>query len=128
MSRRASRVAAVEILYGADVRGVDVDELIDERGDCDQYCRHLVEAVHGSRSTLDDRIGTHAKGWRPERMSAVDRNVLRVATLELLEADVPPPAVIDEAVEIAKQFSGEDAGRFVNGILEAVRQELSRRS
>lgn len=124
MSRHAARIAAVEILYGADVRGIDVAELLNEREDCDPYCVHLVESVAGMRDALDGRIGAHAKGWRPDRMSSVDRNVLRVATAELLEADVPPAAVIDEAVEIAKHFSGEDAGRFVNGVLEAVRREL----
>lgn len=124
MSRRAARISAVEILYGADVREIDAGEVLDERHDCDPYCRHIVEAVNGMRDDIDGRIGTHAKGWRPDRMSPVDRNVLRVATFELLEGDVPPAAVIDEAVEIAKHFSGEEAGRFVNGVLEAVRREL----
>lgn len=124
MSRHAARIAAVEILYGADVREIGAAELLDERQDCDPYCQHIVEEVDRMRDDLDARIGTHAVGWRPDRMSPVDRNVLRVATLELLERDVPPAAVIDEAVEIAKHFSGEDAGRFVNGVLEAVRREL----
>ena len=75
-------------------------------------------------ATLDDLIGRHSVGWSLERMSPVDRNVLRVAVLELLEADVPRAAVIDEAVEIAKRFSGDEAGRFVNGVLGAVLQEL----
>lgn len=125
MSRRAARIAAIEILYGADVREVDVADVLDERGDCDPYCRHLVEAVHQARRELDVRIGSHATGWTPERMSPVERNVLRLATLELIEADVPPAAVIDEAVDIAKQFSGDEAGGFVNGVLEAVRRELA---
>jgi transcription antitermination protein NusB len=117
-------VAAVEILYGADVRGADAGELLDDRDDADAYCRHLVESVDRQRARLDELIGAHAHNWTTERMSPVDRNVLRVGALELCEGDVPAAAVIDEAVEIAKRFSGEEAGRFVNGVLEALRQEL----
>ena len=117
-------MAAVEILYGADVRGADAMELLDDRDDADPYCRHLVESIDRQRAQLDALIGAHAHHWSTERMSPVDRNVLRVGALELSEGDVPAAAVIDEAVEIAKHFSGEEAGRFVNGVLEAVRQEL----
>jgi N utilization substance protein B len=124
MSRRASRLAAVEILYGSDVREQLVDELIVEREDCDSYCAHLVADVRRRQAEIDDLLGSHAKGWTTERMSPVDRNVMRVATLELLEGNVPPAAAIDEAIVIAKRFSGDDAGRFVNGVLEAVRQSL----
>lgn len=124
MSRRAARIAAVEILYGADVRGVAVGELLDERDDCDRFCRGLVDSVALRRDQIDRLIAAHARNWSTDRMSVVDRNVLRVGTAELLDADVPAPAVIDEAVEIAKHFSGAEAGRFVNGVLEAVRQEL----
>jgi N utilization substance protein B len=123
VSRHGARLAAVEILYGADVRGVEPADLLDDREDADAYCRHLVEAVSGMRDVLDALIGSHSHDWRPERMSSVDRNVLRVGALELLEGDVPPAVVIDESVEIAKRFSGEEAGRFVNGVLEAVRRD-----
>jgi transcription antitermination protein NusB len=122
VSRHAARIAAVEILYGADVRGVSPIELLGERGDVDPYCRHLVEGVESRRHDLDVVIGNNAHGWTTLRMSPVDLNVLRVATFELSEGEVPPAAVIDEAVQIAKRFSGDDAGRFVNGVLEAVRQ------
>ena len=124
MSRHAARIVAVEVLYGADVRGVDPADLIDERDDCDAFCRGLIDAVMHRRDLLDRLIGSHAHGWATERMSVVDRNVLRVGTAELLDGDVPPAAVIDEAVEIAKHFSGAESGRFVNGVLDAVRQEL----
>jgi N utilization substance protein B len=123
-SRHAARLAAVEVLYGADVRACDAVELLEDREDADPFCRRLVVAVAARRDELDELIGSHAVGWTTERMSVVDRNVLRVGTLELLEGDVPAAAVIDEAVEIAKHFSGAEAGRFVNGVLEAVRQEL----
>lgn len=128
MSRRAARLAAVELLYASDVREVPAPELIADAkpdGDgLDPYAEHLVSEVAAKVSHLDSLIGSCARGWTTERMSPVDRNVLRVGALELLEGDVPPAAVIDEAVEIAKRLSGEEAGRFVNGVLEAVRQGI----
>jgi N utilization substance protein B len=116
-SRRAARVAAVETLYAADVRGVPASELGEELPD---YAAHLVREVETRKSEIDDLLAAHATGWRPDRMSPVDRNVLRIAVLELLEGDVPPAAAIDEAIEIAKSLSGEEAGRFVNGVLGGV--------
>src|SRR5436309_204802 len=104
MSRRASRIAAVEVLYGADVRGSETQTLLDERDDLDDYALHLVEQVRERMPQLDDLIASHSVGWTTERMSPVDLNVLRVAVLELLERDVPKAAAIDEAVEIAKRF------------------------
>lgn len=120
MSRRASRIAAVEILYGADVREANPDDVMAERDDLDAYALHLVSEIRRRMPELDDLISTHSLGWTTARMSPVDRNVLRVAVLELLERDVPRAAAIDEAVEIAKRFSGEEAGRFVNGVLGGV--------
>lgn len=124
MSRRAARVAAVEILYAADVREVDVNAVREERRDCDPYTDLLVGEVMRRRAELDDIIGRHSVAWRVDRMSVVDRNVLRVAVLELLLGDVPAAAVIDEALEIAKRFSGEEAVRFVNGVLGGVLQDV----
>jgi len=120
-SRHAARVAAVETLYAADVRGVAPSELIE---DIAEYAAQLVRAVEARRAEIDELLTAHATGWRPDRMSPVDRNVLRVAVLELLEGDVPPAAAIDEAVEIAKNLSGEEAGRFVNGVLGGVLQAI----
>lgn len=124
MSRRAARVAAVEILYASDVRGADPEDVLSERPDAVGYASGLVRGAIDRRDELDTMIGRHSVGWSIERMSSVDRNVLRVAVLELLIGDVPSAAVIDEAVEIAKRFSGEDAGRFVNGVLGGVLQEV----
>lgn len=120
MSRRAARLAAVEVLYAADVREADALQVASERDDLDGYGTDLVRGVVARREEIDELLTAHAVGWRPGRMSPVDRNVLRVAVLELLEGDVPPAAIIDEAVEIAKHLSGEEAGRFVNGVLAGV--------
>ncbi len=88
----------------------------------DGYAHALVTGVAEHRTELDALITEHAKGWRLERMPAVDRNLLRLALYELLHQDVRPAIVIDEAVEIAKELSSDEAPRFVNGVLEAVRR------
>jgi N utilization substance protein B len=124
VSRRAARVAAVEILYGAGVREIDVAEVVAERANADPYTERLVRQVIVRLDALDELIRAHSIDWEPERMSPVDLNVLRVGVLELLEGDVPPAAVIDEAVDIAKHFSGDNAGRFVNGVLAAILGDL----
>jgi transcription antitermination protein NusB len=120
MSRRAARRVAVELLYASDVRGSGVADVLAERDDVPDYTRHLVDAVAARRSEIDELLGMLSKSWPIERMSIVDRNVLRVAVLELLEGEVPPASVIDEAVTTAKRLSGEKAGSFVNGVLAAV--------
>jgi N utilization substance protein B len=120
MSRRAARVAAVEILYGAGVRQIDIEDMLVERAGVDPYTELMVRQVIARRDELDELIRKHSIDWEPERMSPVDLNVLRVGTLELLEGDVPPAVAIDEAIEIARHFSGDEAGRFVNGVLAAM--------
>jgi len=126
VTRHAQRLAAVELLYAADVRGVDGAVVLDERQSEDpvgEYTAKLVRAVDRSRSEIDALLAAKAIGWPPERMSPVDRNVLRIGVAELMGGGVPPAVVLDEAVELAKHFSGEEAGRFVNGVLAAVLHE-----
>jgi N utilization substance protein B len=114
-------------LYAADVRGTDAGGILAERSDesgVPDYAAHLVGEVGRRRDELDLIFGSRAIRWPVARMSAVDRNILRVAVLELLEGDVPPAAAIDEAVELAKKMSGPEAGGFVNGVLGAVLDDL----
>jgi N utilization substance protein B len=73
---------------------------------------------------IDESISRHSEHWRIERMPAVDRNILRVAVYELLEEPTPPPVVIDEALELARRFSGDESVPFVNGVLDAVMREM----
>ncbi|MEX2394179.1 MAG: transcription antitermination factor NusB [Actinomycetota bacterium] len=119
-------MAAVEVLYASDLRNVPPHDILTEQELGDAYAEHLVSGVFARKTEIDRTIGSHSRGWTTERMSPVDRNVLRVGVLELMEGEVPPAVAIDEAVDIAKHFSGEEAGRFVNGVLEAVRQSLGR--
>jgi len=114
----------VDVLYEADLRGVDAVTLLAERvGSPDvppinDYTVALVEGVTAHRPRIDDLISEHAEGWTLQRMPGVDRAVLRVGLYELLwAADVPDAVAIDEAVELAKQLSTDDSPRFVNGVL-----------
>ncbi|MEU5696277.1 transcription antitermination factor NusB [Actinosynnema sp. NPDC020468] len=123
-ARSKARKRAVDVLYEADLRGMDAVTLLAERvGSTDvppvnDYTVSLVEGVTAHRARIDDLISEHAEGWTLQRMPAVDRAVLRVGLYELLWAtDVPDAVAIDEAVELAKGLSTDDSPRFVNGVL-----------
>ncbi|MCE6994853.1 transcription antitermination factor NusB [Saccharothrix sp. S26] len=123
-ARSKARKRAVDVLYEADLRGVDpVTLLADRVGSTDvppvnDYTIVLVEGVTAHRARIDDLISEHAEGWTLNRMPAVDRAVLRIGLYELLwAADVPDAVAIDEAVELAKGLSTDDSPRFVNGVL-----------
>lgn len=91
------------------------------------FAEPLIRGVIEHREKLDAEIQKHARNWSLQRMAAVDRNVLRLATYEMLfRDDIPPIVSINEAVDIAKKFSTHDSGKFVNGILDQVRKELMR--
>lgn len=89
--------------------------------DPDQFAMELVAGVDRHRSEIDEVIGAHARNWEVDRMPALDRAILRLATFELLHRpDVPTAVVISEAVELAKSYSTDDSGRYVNGVLAAI--------
>jgi len=91
------------------------------------FADKLIRGVLENRPALDDRIKLHAENWDLHRMAVVDRNVLRLAIYEMLfRDDIPPIVSINEAVDIAKKFSTKDSGKFVNGILDKVKNELMR--
>lgn len=90
----------------------------------DAFAQKLLAGVTEELPAIDELISKHAANWRIERMPAVDRNVLRVAVYEMLRTDTPAPIVIDEALELARRFAGEESVQFVNGVLDAVRREL----
>ena len=115
MSRPEARIQALEALYASDATGEppEVDGLTSR-------AKRMIDGVSRHVVALDEAIASVATGWRVERMPAVDRNVLRVAAYELDHTDTPVAVVISEAVEIAKTYSTERSGRFVNGILGAL--------
>ena len=87
----------------------------------------LIRGVLEHREELDTQITQHAANWDLHRMAVVDRNILRLAIYEMLHReDIPPVVSINEAVDIAKKFSTEDSGKFVNGILDKIKGELMR--
>ncbi len=90
----------------------------------DEFANELLQGAVRRAPEADKLIREHAEHWRMERMPAVDRNILRLAVFELLEGEIPAPVVIDEALEIARRFSGEESVQFINGVLDAVRKSL----
>ena len=90
-----------------------------------EYGRKLVDGVQAHQAEIDGLLVTHADRWAIDRMPVVDRTILRLAVFELLwGGDVPVPVAINEAVELAKELSTEDSGRFVNGLLGRIAEEL----
>ncbi len=110
------------LLYEAESKALPASEVLAAQVSTpDAMTRELVLGVATHVDELDRTIAEHAHGWALGRMPAIDRNVLRLAAFELRERpDVPVAVVIDEAVELAKRFSTDDSGRFVNGVLSAL--------
>jgi len=121
MRRSEQRRDAVFASYQRDVTGRPLAELI---ADAKPLTRELAEGVDEHREELDETIAAHAKGgWTVDRIAPLELNVMRVALYEIEEGMVPYEVAIDEAVEIAKEYCGADAPKFVNGILGAIVRE-----
>ena len=129
--RRQARETALQILYLTDVAKMPVEdailavladtELPDKAND---FSTLLARGAMEHRPALDQFIVKYAENWELHRMAAVDRNILRLAAYELLHyPETPVSVVIDEAVEIAKSYSTQDSGKFVNGILDKIKLE-----
>jgi len=124
--RSVARESALTLLYEAESKGITPRQVVDAQVvSPDGVVRLLVLGVMEHRDDIDACISTHSTGWTIERMPAIDRNILRVATFELKHrSEVPTAVVLDEAVELAKRFSTDDSGRFVNGVLSAIAAEV----
>jgi N utilization substance protein B len=127
-TRRKSRELALQILYQIDMSNVEATAAFDlfcqhfeGSKKSRPYALHLVRGVVERADEINALIARHAKNWRPERMSIIDRNILRVALFEMcFQDEVPACVVINEAIEVAKRFGTEESASFVNGILDAV--------
>jgi len=110
------------LLYEADSKSLPATEVLAAQiSPADELTTLLVEGVEHNQTRLDEAIAAQAKGWTLARMPTIDRSVLRIAGFELLgRPDVPVAVVLNEAVELAKRFSTDDSGRFVNGVLSAL--------
>jgi transcription antitermination protein NusB len=124
--RSDARERALYLLYEADAKGISpVDALELQIIEPDEMTTALVRGVAELRDRLDEAIAARATGWTLERMPVLDLSVLRIGAFELAQRpDVPVAVVIDEAVELAKRFSTDASGRFVNGVLSALAEDL----
>jgi N utilization substance protein B len=121
MRRSDQRRDAVFACYQHDVTGRPLEELLTGSR---PFTRELAEGVEELRGELDEQIGRHARNWTVERIAPLDRNVMRVALYEMGHRDdVPVEVAIDEAVELAKEYCGAEAPKFVNGVLGAAARE-----
>ena len=122
-ARTKARKRALDVLYQADLRGVDplvaMTELEDRSdGPLNPYTRMLVEGVSTHRTRIDDLLSTYSEQWPVGRMPAVDRNLLHIGAWEVLWApDVPTGVAISEAVELSKDLSTDESPAFINGVL-----------
>jgi transcription antitermination protein NusB len=121
--RRAARRQALTLLYQWDVTGQPFASLYE--GDLDPFAAALAEAVTEHASGLDERISAASQDWTAERLGTIERNVLRMAILELDRGDVPVEVAISEAVSLAKRFASADAAVLVNGILGRIAREAA---
>jgi N utilization substance protein B len=125
-TRREARERVLSLLYEADAKGcAPADVLPGQVLTPDAFVTDLVEGVGTFSVETDELIRRYSKGWSLERMPVIDRSLLRMAIYELgHRPDVPTGAVISEAVELAKRYSTDDSGKFVNGMLAAIAHEL----
>ena len=132
--RREGREAAVQYLYQLDIHGDPTADLRSEfwklREGTDKvraFAEALVNGVIRHQPELDERIRKYAQNFILERLTVVDRNILRLAIFEMFHnLEVPPIVAINEAIELAKRLGGQDSGKFVNGVLDKVKTELTR--
>ena len=134
-SRHKAREQALQVLFQWDARKHSAQESIEAfygslssedgaaRSSRDAFLEELVRGTVEQIEEIDGQITKHAEHWRLERMPAVDRNILRLAVFEMLHTDTPAPVLIDEAIELARRFSGKESVQFVNGVLDAVHRD-----
>jgi N utilization substance protein B len=133
-ARTTAREAALQMLYAVEASGDDVERGITEfwrelPGDAEgrPYADELVRGISAVRERVDGLIRAASEHWRLERMTRVDRNVLRIGAWELAHrAEIPRAVILDEAVELAKRFGNEESGAFVNGVLDRIADDLGR--
>lgn len=124
--RSDARERALYLLYEAHSKGIAPSDTIDlQVVEPDQLTQELVRGVDAGGERIDALIAAKAKGWTLERMPVLDLSVMRLASFELLDRpQVPTAVVLNEAVELAKRYSTDDSGRFVNGVLAAIAAEV----
>lgn len=135
-ARHRSRQRALQVLYLWDQRKQAVDEALSsfyetlaseedepQRTPADEFMESLVRGATANADSIDQRIVAKSSNWRIERMPVVDRNILRLAIYEMDILRTPPAVAIDEALELARQFSGAESVAFINGVLDAIHRD-----
>lgn len=122
--RSRARRQALQILYQREITGDSIESILAEQsfnaedGELSEFCLDLLRGVEGNQEAIDDQLSAISEHWSVSRMPLVDRNILRLATYEILYLDdVPGSVSINEAVEMAKTYGGDDSSKFVNGVL-----------
>ena len=135
-ARHRSRQRALQVLYQWDMTKQPVDQVISSFYETlyseeekpapgrDEFMEELVTGTSEMATAIDDRIVAKSENWKIDRMPVVDRNILRLAIYEMSRQETPAAVVIDEALELARTFSTEDAVKFINGMLDAIRKKL----
>lgn len=132
--RREGRETAVQFLYQQDIHGdrainlhADFWVFRETKASVREFAENLIAGVNKNLTSIDARIVKYVENFGLERLAAVDRNILRLAIHEMFHCPETPPVVaINEAIEIARKFGGEDSSRFVNGVLDRIKGELTR--
>jgi transcription antitermination protein NusB len=130
MKRRTAREKALQALFQIDVSDAEpsaaIEHVLEGKAN-DEYLTRLVTGVLDHQSEIDQLIKENLEKWSLERLATVDRNLLRIAVFELKYAhdDVPEKVVMDEAIEIAKHYGDDQSGKFINGVLSKVKQQLA---
>jgi transcription antitermination protein NusB len=133
--RRRSREIALQVLYQMDMTHAAPDQAIavyfenfEVAAQVRPFTERLVQGVFTHRSEIDQLIASASEHWRLERMSIVDRNVLRIALYEMVHcSDIPPKVSINEAIDLGKTFGSEDSSAFINGVLDHILLDLNRK-
>jgi N utilization substance protein B len=134
--RRRAREIALQVLYQKELNCIEVEEALNLFWNNFEVLKgamgfsdRLVKGVEQHREDLDRVIEEYSSHWKVDRMTHVDRTILRIATYELLYCDdIPPRVAINEAIDIGKKYGSEDSGAFINGILDKVKSEERRQA
>jgi N utilization substance protein B len=125
--RRSSRILAMQALCQWEIQHDESSPSLadflasqDPSPQAAAYASKLVQEFWRQRTEIDERVGTASVKWDLARISTVERNIMRVAIVELLNGEIPPPVILDEAIEIGREYGGAESPRFINGVLDAV--------
>ncbi len=129
MKRKEARRIATQTLYQVEMTGYDPDQALQnvlEDREPDSFLSQIVHGTVRHQEAVDQKIRNALANWRLERLSRVDRAILRLAVYEMLfTQDAAPAVIINEAVELGKYFGSEENGKFINGVLSEVHRQLS---